>query len=743
MRDDVSTPAPSVQKKLAPMHARAQPPARVHSHAHAPMPVYPGVHAYSTARALTAGMHVTGAVPTNGPGVSQSAMDSTSFTHSLQSAPGLHAKPPAAAAALFEPTDPFARAAELFAAHPHPHAFPVSNSCPDFSASFDLASAPPPASGSAAAGQPAQPAAAQAELEFNSTLAQRGMAQFAGAIPRMQPVQQRESVHGGSVSVAKGMMLPQVFVPASAADVATVSLPHPPPPPPHLQHPPQPPRPPPRPVSPAAPRSAQAARKAGPQSAAAAARPLKPGGGGGAAARNAVRKPTTGSKRTVRIPASNQFTSLKSPSASSPAVCAPSVSDAISAQIPSAVLPTCVPVKRMAPTKPLTPWKSPLTAKSLPMATPLAPAMPLSPVKAVEPVKPFISVKKPSSSKSLHSPSNSLRSTLSSMSIAPTGRPGSWSSGKTSGRTKGISFLLKREPVTATADNPASTGTSLTPEKDDDSNTTRWIVRYHDAWCRLTLSSFYKYMEERSLTPSQCARWLVDRTSISLTILEAATRTNELIMMDKSTVAQLSKLTRTCVSSSVNSSESSKPSDSKQVAIPLLRIAKENAEFLAQYTVLNGFDINSAYRFSYAARKLTDFLQTVTAPDAPIVVALTAIWGFMLSSWQAWALVKSRGRQIPPHFSPIADFLSRDDSLYQLIQTQMILDKMLSQATHNVSGTNSTHVEKAGHTFEQVITLASDVLDHALAIGSDSQVPLCVCGRKGHIPSQCTFKSHI
>lgn len=250
-------------------------------------------------------------------------------------------------------------------------------------------------------------------------------------------------------------------------------------------------------------------------------------------------------------------------------------------------------------------------------------------------------------------------------------------------------------------------------------------------------------MEERSLTPSQCARWLVDRTSISLTILEAATRTNELIMMDKSTVSRLSILMRTSVSNGTKSSESSKASESRPLAIPLLRIAKENAEFLAQYTVLNGFDLNSAYRFSYPARKLTDFIQNVTAPDAPIAVALTAIWGFMLSSWQAWALVKSRGRPIPPHFAPIADFLSRDDSLYQLIQTQIILDDLLNQAGRTSSGSNSTHVEKAGHTFEQVISFASDVLDHTMALSSDSQVPLCVCGRKGHLPSQCTFKSHI
>lgn len=239
-----------------------------------------------------------------------------------------------------------------------------------------------------------------------------------------------------------------------------------------------------------------------------------------------------------------------------------------------------------------------------------------------------------------------------------------------------------------------------------------WIIQYHDEWSRFTLSLFYKAVEERTLSPAQYTCWLIDRTSISIKVLEAATRTNEML-------------------------KCSKP----RMTLPLLSTAKENAEFLAQYIVLNGFDINPNRRLSNAARKLEDVLEASTAPDAAsLISAITAVWAFMLACWQAWALCKRRGCAIPPHFAPIAEHLARDESISSLVDTQAVLDKLL-QEQRGAAG--KKEFEKAGKIFHDVVTKACAVLDHTMAISDSNHVPLCTCGRKGHLPSQCTFKSHI
>lgn len=234
-----------------------------------------------------------------------------------------------------------------------------------------------------------------------------------------------------------------------------------------------------------------------------------------------------------------------------------------------------------------------------------------------------------------------------------------------------------------------------------------WIIKHHDIWSRLTLSSFYRELEENSLSPMQYERWLVDCTSISMTVLEAATRTSEML-----------SLTR------------------PNTNLPVLFRATENAEFFVQYAVMNGFDIQSDFHLSHAAQQLIDLLQSSTAPEVSIDVAITAVWCYMLSFWQTWTHVKRRHANVPPHFVLIADFMSRDECIKDISRTEKVLDLLLNERSQD-------EAEKARKTFEQVVTRACAVLDDTLYMGNDSHVPLCTCGRKGHLPTQCTFKSHI
>lgn len=232
-----------------------------------------------------------------------------------------------------------------------------------------------------------------------------------------------------------------------------------------------------------------------------------------------------------------------------------------------------------------------------------------------------------------------------------------------------------------------------------------WIIEHHDAWSRLTLSSFYQDLEENSLNATQFARWLLDRTSISMAVYEAATRVSLVL--------------------------------GPQASLPLLNISMQNAKWLAEYTTLNGLDINSKMRLSHAAKRLVELIETTTAPSSPPAVAITTLWGYMLASWQAWSLCLGRGRPIPREFDSIAKYISREESIQALVETQDLLDGLLNEpnATADFS--------KAGKTFEEVARRASAVLDQTLYMGETGHVPLCICGRKGHMPSQCTFKSHI
>lgn len=279
----------------------------------------------------------------------------------------------------------------------------------------------------------------------------------------------------------------------------------------------------------------------------------------------------------------------------------------------------------------------------------------------------------------------------------------------------------------------------------------KWIIKYHIPWCRLTLSSFFRDLEDRSLPPSQFAQWLIDRTSVSMTVLQAATRINELLLIDKSLTGHIRAIPRSPRSGRRTPPSSpsplSLPVSASKVCdkdgehsgdlIPLLKIATEDAEFLTHYTMLNGLDYKCVDKLSEPARALREFIEMGSAPDAPVLVGLSIIWAFMFSSWQGWSLVKQRKRSIPQHFARISEFLSRNDSVTRLLRTQKVLDCLLK--TESCPGI----AEKAGESFEQVITLATNVLDHSMSVGCESVIPACVCGRKGHLPAQCTFKSRI
>jgi hypothetical protein len=131
------------------------------------------------------------------------------------------------------------------------------------------------------------------------------------------------------------------------------------------------------------------------------------------------------------------------------------------------------------------------------------------------------------------------------------------------------------------------------------------------------------------------------------------------------------------------------------------------------------------------------------AGNAALCVAVTAAWGFMFVSWQGCSLSRrnqaiSQGGQHPTH-SELRHFLSRDESLVRIVESQGVLDSLLS-----VAG-NPVDLGKAEKTFEELLNRRVATLDSALESGQkDGRAPLCVkCGRKGHTGDRCTFKSHV
>lgn len=172
--------------------------------------------------------------------------------------------------------------------------------------------------------------------------------------------------------------------------------------------------------------------------------------------------------------------------------------------------------------------------------------------------------------------------------------------------------------------------------------------------------------------------------------------------------------------------------------LPLLPQAKDDAHFLYEYAIKQGFDLNSQFQPSHSAQRLIELIDVSTAPDTPFEVAITAIWAYMMSSWAGWALFKERANsEGTPLFQPICEYLARPDALIALTLTQVRLNSLLADEAEKL------HADKAAKTFEEIVRRACAVLDNTLYLGKANRVPLCTCGRQGHTEEQCTFKSHI
>lgn len=126
-----------------------------------------------------------------------------------------------------------------------------------------------------------------------------------------------------------------------------------------------------------------------------------------------------------------------------------------------------------------------------------------------------------------------------------------------------------------------------------------------------------------------------------------------------------------------------------------------------------------------------------------LCVAVAATWSFLFASWQAHSLSRRNdpisGSGVHPTHSEMRHFLSREEALVRIVETQGVLDSLL-----NVAG-NPADLNKAQKTFEELLLRRIAVLDAALESGAkEGKAPLCVkCGRKGHIGDRCTFKSHV
>ncbi|PXF48941.1 hypothetical protein BWQ96_01283 [Gracilariopsis chorda] len=235
-----------------------------------------------------------------------------------------------------------------------------------------------------------------------------------------------------------------------------------------------------------------------------------------------------------------------------------------------------------------------------------------------------------------------------------------------------------------------------------------WILKYHNEWSGLTLNTFYQDLSKCALSAPQYTRWLLDITSTSIAVVEGAKRTADIV-------------------------RASVP----DIEFPLLRIATEDARFLTEFAILWGLDINSDARLSSPGARLVQLIEASTAPDAPPAVAITAIWAYMLATWQSWELCCSRGEPIPAQFERIAQHITRKDTFEGIDETERILDRLFK------SPEVGDQFEKAGKTFEEIARRSAAVLEHTTLMSDESNIPVCTCGRKGHYPGQCTFKSHI
>lgn len=295
--------------------------------------------------------------------------------------------------------------------------------------------------------------------------------------------------------------------------------------------------------------------------------------------------------------------------------------------------------------------------------------------------------------------------------------------------------------------------------------TDRWILNHHDAWSRSTLSPLFVALAHGALQPDLFLRWLLDRASIARAMAAASERVRGMLA-------------------------------ERGIDFPVASVAREEAAYLADYASRFGLDLESPYRLSYEAGRLVELIDSATggmpsghtrqvAGDAPLsaprplhgvrdgsvgdnlcdIVALvnghggdespagvghaalccavTAIWAFMLVSWQGCSLSRrnsaiSHGGEHPTH-SELRHYLSRDDSLVTIVEAQVVLESLLKDSSSAVDAA------KAEKTFEALLNRRVATLDAALESGQkDSRAPLCEkCARKGHTSDRCTFKSRV
>lgn len=228
-----------------------------------------------------------------------------------------------------------------------------------------------------------------------------------------------------------------------------------------------------------------------------------------------------------------------------------------------------------------------------------------------------------------------------------------------------------------------------------------WIIEFHDAWSRVTLSSFYSRVERSSLSAPQYAQWAQDRARVAHAVAAAAERT---------------------------------------AAGPLAKLAAADAAWFGELARATDARPGRPLEGQDAVRGVVDrlvrLIDEATAVPAPRIVGLAVLWAYMFVDYQAWSLSQSRVAALPGRFRSVSDHVLRDGAIEGLIHTQDVLDMLLAD-------TKGAGIEKAKSAFEDVLKLVNDILDQTLYIGEQGQAPLCVCGRKGHLPAQCTFKSHI
>lgn len=295
--------------------------------------------------------------------------------------------------------------------------------------------------------------------------------------------------------------------------------------------------------------------------------------------------------------------------------------------------------------------------------------------------------------------------------------------------------------------------------------TDRWILNHHDAWSRSTLSPLFVSLAHGALQPDLFLRWLLDRASIARAMAAASERVRGMLA-------------------------------ERGMDFPVATVAREEAAYLADYAVHFGLDLESPYRLSYEAGRLVDLIDKATGgvqagqtrhvpEDAPLSAprpldgvrngsvgdnlfdvvpvmnghgeeespaavgnaalccAVTAIWAFMLVSWQGCSLSRrnsaiSHGGEYPTH-PELRHYLSRDESLVTIVEAQVVLESLLKVSS---SAVDAAQAEK---TFEALLKCRVATLDAALESGQkDGRAPVCEkCARKGHTRDRCTFKSRV